>query len=116
MKHFREWRVHTRFKGVSCSDDGQDYEECASPVLPACVDRTPYCEEPPGLPEGAILENVTRPAPGEEWMTVAGTVLKYSCPKANWSFDYALPDPFISYYYSNNIEEIQIECLRSKLV
>ena len=110
----REWRVHTRFRGVACSDDGQEFEECAEPVIPDCVDRNPYCELPPWEPYQGNLTHVTRPVPGDEWMTVPGTVLRYTCPTDKWYFGYSLPDPFVSYHHSTNIDDIQIECHRSK--
>jgi hypothetical protein len=38
------------------------------------------------------------------------TSIEFACPSGMWFFDYALPIPFVSYYYSTNIPKAILTC------
>ena len=39
-------------------------------------------------------------------------IFRYTCTGRNWYFAYDVPEPenFVSYYYTNNVNEITITC------
>ena len=39
-----------------------------------------------------------------------GTSIEYFCPDRNHYFDYPVDEPFISFYYSTNINSINVTC------
>lgn len=96
--------------GDSCQDDGEDFEKCLSPEIPSCIDTNIYCRTPPGAPQDGVRTDTNRPVVEDGYDNFNGTEIVYTCPTLNWYFDYILPDPFVSYFYSTNINNITIKC------
>jgi hypothetical protein len=38
------------------------------------------------------------------------TSIEYTCPERNFYFDYPVGSNFVSYYYTNNINDINVTC------
>jgi hypothetical protein len=38
------------------------------------------------------------------------TALEYSCPQRLHFFDYPVADPFVSFYYTTNINRVNVTC------
>ena len=93
---------------------------CQSVVLPECEDRNVYCSE---LPDHTNLADVLEPdrywkGQGADPTTnpnknrIMGVQLQYKCGSSGYYFDYALPDPFISFHsdYTTNIKQAIFTC------
>ena len=101
------WTVQNGINGETCANKKSDNEElwCEDVIIPECVDRAIVCSEPP-MPARANIIFSDRPNPdGYEYKTK----IDYKCPD-RYYFDYPVPDDFISYHYTNNIDNIDVEC------
>jgi len=80
---------------------------CSTVYIPDCADRTIFCSEPP-FPERSVMNFTikTNPNSNREY----GTKIEYSCPERLHFFDYPVGDNFISYYYTKNINAINVTC------
>ena len=54
------WDVYGGVDGLTCNDfnatDGEDMLTCETLSIPACVDRTVYCEYPTIMDQGGAME------------------------------------------------------------
>ena len=76
-------------------------------LFTGCVDRTIFCNEPPS-PERAKIEFAEQPNPAS--IRELDTVIQYSCPNLKHYFDYPVGNNFVSYFYTTNINSINITC------
>ena len=100
------WNVNHQIDGETCINPQPD-GSCEKIFIPECVDRNVYCNELT-TPTDAAKSILNQPNPISE--RVYDTVIEYSCPQTNWYFDYNLPVPFISFYYSTNIDKATLTC------
>ena len=94
--------------GESCVQSESTSELwCEHFISPMCVDRTVRCAAPP-LPANTEITflNVTNPDDYSEM----GTRIRYRCPGNKNYFDYPLPDDFVSYFHSVNLNEMEMSC------
>ena len=69
--HFSEWEIIGGPIGGSCTGNTASIEQCAQPVIPACVDRIIYCNPPPIVPTGVVVNALFIQVPG--WNNVPNT-------------------------------------------
>ena len=105
---FRYWTVENGINGETCADKNVEDDElwCEDVVIPECVDRAILCTPPPMPARANIIYN-KRPDPQRFEFK---TEIQYQCPDRNHYFDYPVPDDFISFYYTDNIDTIDISC------
>ena len=105
----RVWSVTGGIDGETCTDwkDGDDELWCSYVLIPACVDRTIRCDPPPS-PAKANINFVTEPNP--EDLSEYGTSIEFECPDRLHYFDYPVDQPFISFYYTTNINYVNVSC------
>ena len=105
----RTWTVEGGLDGETCGDFRYDDDElwCSYVLIPPCVDRTIRCSTPP-KPEKAIITILDTPNPKTD--DEMGTQIEYSCPDRLHYFDYPVEEPFISFYYTTNINFINVSC------
>ena len=100
------WEPDYFIEGETCINKQPD-GSCEKIFIPECVDRNIYCNDVP-TPTDSSKTIISQPNPASE--KVFDTVIEFSCPSINWYFDYSLPDPFVSFYYSTNIAKATITC------
>lgn len=71
------------------------------------MDRTIRCAEPP-LPANTNITIISSPNPDD--LSEANTRIRYFCPDAKHYFDYPVGEDFVSYYYTENINDIDMTC------
>ena len=76
-------------------------------MIPACVDRTIRCDPPPS-PAKANINFVTEPNPDD--LSEYGTSIEFECPDRLHYFDYPVEQPFVSFYYTTNINYVNVSC------
>jgi hypothetical protein len=105
----RVWTVDRGVAGETCTDYKDDDSElwCQYVRIPDCVDRTVRCTEPP-TPAKALKTITQYSQTGE--IDELGTSIDYTCPDRLHYFDYPVAEPFISFYYTNNINDINVTC------
>ena len=99
------WQPDYQIEGETCVN--KQSEGCEKIYIPECVDRNIYCKNVT-TPINASRLIKEQPNPPSE--NVYNTVIQFKCQEINWYFDYKLPEPFISYYYSTNIAETTLTC------
>ena len=108
------WTVEGGLDGETCTDyisGDNDLDQsllCSFLNVPACVDRTVRCSPPPNPVAKSDMVIIDRPNPNA--MDEMGTVIEYSCPDRMHYFDYPVEEPFISFYYTTNIDYINVTC------
>ena len=80
---------------------------CTYATIPDCVDRTINCTMPP-LTEAALIEVFDNTDPNN--IREYQTSLQYSCTEKQHYFDYPVGNTFKSYYYTTNINSINVTC------
>ena len=102
------WDPDYFIEGETCVNK-QPNGGCEKIYIPACVDRNVYCTDvtTPTDASRTLLEQ-----PNYLSEKVYSTMIEFNCaPKGSqWYFDYALPEPFISFYYSTNIPKATVTC------
>ena len=107
--YFRVWTVTGGIDGETCTDWKADDNElwCSYVLIPACVDRTIRCDPPPS-PAKANINFVTEPNPDD--LSEYGTSIEFECPDRLHYFDYPVEQPFVSFYYTTNINYVNVSC------
>ena len=102
------WTVENGLNGETCADKKQDDDElwCDDVLIPSCVDRAIRCTHPPNPERSDIIFHNKPDEQGREYKTE----ITYQCPGRLHYFDYPVGDDFISFYYTDNINEISVEC------
>ena len=106
---YRKWNVTNGINGETCTNWKSDNSElwCSYASIPACADRRIYCSEPP-QPERSSIVVSTKPnlLNNRQYLTA----IQYSCPDTKFFFDYPVGSNFVSYYYTNNVNSINVTC------
>ena len=112
--HPRVWTVTGGIDGETCTDWKADDDElwCSYVSIPACVDRTIRCDPPPS-PDKANNNVLTQSNPNA--LDEYGTSIEFECPDRLHYFDYPVEEPFISFYYTININYVNVSCNRDGL-
>ena len=107
--HNSVWTVEGGINGETCSDYKSDDNElwCSYVLIPGCVDRTVKCSPPPN-PAKAKITIKDRPNPNAN--DEMGTSIEYYCPDRLHYFDYPFDEPFVSFYYTTNINYVNVSC------
>ncbi len=93
-------------EGETCQGVQAD-GSCESIEIPDCEDRNVYCNELPALTVAELTySNIPDPAA----LTLVDTSVNIKCTEENWHFDYAVQTDFVSFHYSNNINELNLTC------
>lgn len=79
-------------------------------MVPHCIDTNVYCTRPPPAPVDGVRTDINRTVPDLGWEHVEYSSYIYTCPGENFYFDYSLPDPFWSFWFATNINNITIAC------
>ena len=105
---YRYWSVENGINGETCADKKLDDDElwCEDAVIPECVDRAILCTPAP-VPARANIVFSNRPHPEK---FEHKTEIQYQCPDRLHYFDYPVPDDFISFHYTDNVNAINITC------
>ena len=82
---------------------------CLEVYIPDCVDRTIYCNPLPSF-ENATVELLNEPEVGSP--NLLDTSYNLTCQEKNNYFDYSVPANLVSFYYSTNINEMTLTCLK----
>ena len=106
---FRKWSVENGILGETCTNWNHNSSElmCTSVTIPDCVDRTILCSEPP-IPDRSVMNFTSKPNLNSSKQF--GTMIEYSCPDRSHFFDYPVGENFVSYYYTKNINAINVTC------
>ena len=101
--------------GETCSDFKSDDNElwCENVYIPDCADRTIRCSKPPSNPIMSEVKILYETDPNIT--DVYKTHIEYTCPQWQHYFDYPVENPFISFFYTNNIDKIEIVCNKDSL-
>ena len=107
---YKYWTVENGINGETCADKNLDDDElwCEDVIIPECVDRAILCTTPPTPARADIVFN-SRPDP---LRFEYETEIQYTCPDRNHYFDYPVPEDFISFHYTDNINTIDISCTK----
>ena len=107
--YFRKWTVANGIDGETCTDwkTGDTELWCAYARIPSCADRRIYCTEPP-QPERATIKVTNKPNTLNNRQYL--TSIEYACPDKKYYFNYPVGDNFVSYYYTNNVNSINVTC------
>ena len=105
---FKYWTVQNGIDGETCSNKFPESEDlhCEFVNIPACSDRAILCSDPP-MPAKSKIDFIIRPDPER---FEHNTRVQYTCPDRNHFFDYEVGDEFISYFYTENVNAINITC------
>ncbi len=109
MLGLRLWTVEGAIPGETCTDtDDTDSELwCDFLTIPPCEDRSIRCTPSPN-PEKANKTFTEKPHPLNDFEL--GTSIDYYCPDRLHYFDFPVGDDFVSFYYTTNINFINITC------
>ena len=100
------WKADFQIEDQTCVNK-QDGGGCEYIFIPDCVDRNVYCSDLP-LPANATKTIANSPSNSSE--NIYTTVVELECNDKNWYFNYSLPDPFVSFFYSTNIAKMTMVC------
>ena len=102
------WTVENGINGETCADKEPNDDElwCEYVDIPSCVDRAILCSTPP-MPARATIDFINRPDPDRYEFK---TEIHYKCPGRNYYFDYDVPEDFVSFSYTDNINAISVTC------
>ena len=108
----RFWEVDYSVSGSggtcqSMQPDGS----CTSVYIPACVDRTVYCN-PLTTPGNSSKSILAQPNPLNQ--VELGTSMRFTCPLPNYYFNYSVPSNLTSFFYSTNINSTTLTCNKYK--
>ena len=108
---YKYWTVQNGINGETCANKNSNSNElwCEDVFIPECVDRSILCTTPP-IPKRAEMIISERPnIKTYEYKTE----IHYKCQE-RYHFDYPVPNDFISFYYTENINEINVRCTEDK--
>ena len=80
--------------------------------IPDCADRTILCSEPPVLPNA---KTTYLNEPDSNNHRIVGTEIHYECTKRGHAFDYPVGEDFVSYTYTENLNNIKIKCTKDSV-
>ncbi len=95
--------------GETCTDtdDTDGILSCSFLAIPPCEDRSILCTPPP-RPDKADITFIQKPNPLSDHELE--TIIEYFCPDRLHYFDYPVGNNFISFFYTTNINYINITC------
>lgn len=82
---------------------------CSDVYIPDCVDRTIYCNPLPSFSNAAV-DILNEPDPLSP--NILNSSYRLTCTGDNHYFDYSVPTDLVSFYYSTNINETTLTCLK----
>ena len=104
------WTVKNGLNGETCVDkkSGDDELWCEYVMIPECVDRKILCSDPP-MPERSMITYLNKP---HENVFEYKTEINYKCTDRNHYFDYPVPQDFVSFHYTTNVDDITVKCTK----
>ena len=67
-----------------------------------------FCTPPPNTPFRSLKKFLIQS--DKRYDNVAGTIIEYKCQNVGYAFNYSVDPNAISFFYTKNIEELDITC------